>query len=191
MDKYHQKFADQSDAEIQNKLNAKKDELIAIFKQIPFSSSEQSLSLAVLGCGDKRFIKGHKKIFEEVLSKQVEVTTFDITIEHLQGEERVIEHDCTLALPRGPFTFTYAHVLLKFIPTEKQWNLIKNSFNALEDGGMAIHVLDKNDYESSGKKLSDGYFAVPLKRWTKKMQEVGIKYREITVKYGLALVLLK
>lgn len=191
MDKYHQKFVDQTDTEIQNKLDAKKDELLEIFKKIPFSSSEQTLSLAVLGCGDKRFVKGHKKIFEEVLRKEIEITTFDITIEHLQGEERIVEHDCTLPIPGGPFTFTYAHVLLKFIPTEKQWDLIKNSYEALETGGMAIHVLDKNDYESSEEKLSDEYFAVPLKRWTEKLQERGIKYQEIPVKYGLALVLLK
>lgn len=191
MDKYHQKFAEQSDAEIQNKLNAKKDELLAIFKQIPFSSGKQTLSLAVLGCGDKRFVKGHKKIFEEVLGKEVEVTTFDITIEHLKGEERIVEHDCTLPIPKGHFTFTYAHVLLKFIPAEKQWDLIKNSYDALEGGGMAIHVLDKKDYESSGEKLPDGYFAVPLERWTEKLKEMGIRYHEIPVKYGLALVLLK
>ncbi len=177
--------------EIQNKLECKKQELVTIFRQIPFVTSSDRVSLAVMGCGDKRFIKGHKQIFGELLNKEVKVTTFDITIDHLQGEEGVVEHDCTLPLPGGPYTFTYAHILLKFIPTEKQWSLIKNSYDALETGGIAIHIIDKEDYKTTGEKLHNGYFAVPLKRWTNKLSELEIKHQEIPVKYGLALVLLK
>ena len=191
MDKYHQKYADLPDEEIQNKLNIKKEELVTIFKQNPYISSSPRVRLAVMGCGDKRFIRGHKIIFEEVLSKKVEVTTFDITTEHLQGGERVIEHDCTLPLPDGPYTFTYAHVLLKFIPTERQWNILENSIDVLEIGGMAIHVLDKEDYQTTGEKLPNGYFTVPIKRWSAKLQNAGIKYKEIPIRYGLALILFK
>ena len=191
MDTYHQKYADQTAEEIQKRIDVKKDELLAIFKQIPFASSSSFLKLAVIGCGDKRFIKGHKDIFERVLKRPVEVTTFDITIEHLGGEEGVVEHDCTQPLPGGPYTITYAHVILKFIDTEKQWDLIKNSYDALESGGLAIHILDNEEYETEGVKLDNGYYTVPLKRWIQKLEENEIKHQEIPVTYGLALVLLK
>ena len=191
MDTYHQKYASLPDEEIENRLNEKKQELTAIFNQIKFDVNKGVIKIAVLGCGDKRLIKGHKKIFEEILNKTIEIYTFDITIEHLQGEEGVVKHDCTLPLPNLPYAIAYAHVLLKFIETEKQWDLIENSYDALEDNGIAIHVFDKEDYETASEKLSDGYFSVPLNRWINKLGELGIKYQQIPLKYGIALVLIK
>ena len=96
-----------------------------------------------------------------------------------------------MPLPDGPFDITYAHVLLKFVETKKQWNLIKNSYDVLKPGGLAIHGLDKEDYETKEKKLPDGYFAVPLVQWKEKLVKKNIKFIEIPIKYGLALVLLK
>jgi hypothetical protein len=191
MDTYHQKYASLPDEEIENRLNEKKQELITIFNQIKFDVNREVIKIAVLGCGDKRFIRGHKKIFKEILNKTIEIYTFDITIEHLQGKEGVVKHDCTLPLPNLPYAITYAHVLLKFIETEKQWDLIKNSYNALEVNGIAIHVLDKENYENVSEKPSDGYFSVPLSRWSNKLEELGIKYQQIPLKYGIALVLIK
>jgi hypothetical protein len=191
MDVYHQKYINLSNEEIENRLHAKKDELTIIFNNIPYNSSDTKIRLAVMGCGDKRFVKGHKRIFEETLKKQVEITTFDITLEHLAGEENIIQHDCTFPLSDTSYTFTYTHVLLKFIPIEKQWNVIKNSYDALEINGMAIHVLDKEDYETFDETLPGGYFTVPLKRWIEKLDELGIKHQEIPIKHGIALILLK
>lgn len=145
----------------------------------------------MLGCGDKRFIKHHKVIFEELLKKPVQLTTFDISIEHLAGEDRIVQHDCTLPIPNTPYDITFAHVLLKFVETENQWDLIKNSINALKDGGLAIHVLDKENYEMQESRLPNGQFSVPLTRWKKKIDKLGYKFFEIYSKYGLALVIQK
>lgn len=188
---YHQKYIRQSDAEIGNRANEKKLELSEIFSQEKLETTSDPVRIAVVGCGDKRFIQHHKEIFEIFLQRAVEITTFDIVIDHLEGEENVIQHDCTLPLPNGPFDITYAHVLLRFIETEKQWDLIKNSVDALKVGGLAIHLLDKEDYETETPMLSNGLFSVPLKKWETKLDELGIEYKKVPVKYGLALVILK
>lgn len=187
---YHQKYASQPDAEVQNRVSEKKLELSAVFAQVQLKTMGELVKIAVVGCGDKRYIQWHKEIFEDLLGRPVEITTFDIVINHLQDEEHVIQHDCTLPLPNGPFDITYAHVLLRFIETEKQWDLIRNSFNAIRPGGLAIHLLDTEDYETEAPMLSNGLFSVPLKRWEAKLNEIGIEFKEIPVKYGLALVVL-
>ena len=188
---YHQKYIGQSETEIQKRIDEKKRELSEIFSHTTLETKDSPVQVAVLGCGDKRFISGHKEIFESILARSVEITTFDITINHLLGEKKVFQHDCTLPLPHGPFDITYAHVLLRFVETEKQWDLIQNSFDALNPGGLAIHVLDTEDYETRTPQLPNGLFSVPLKRWEEKLNELGIKYKKIPVTYGLALVLTK
>jgi hypothetical protein len=188
---YHQKYAAKSDADLKQRIEEKKQELIKIFEQVELKKSGKTVRVAVLGCADKRLVKGHKKIFADILKKPVELYTFDISIEHLAGEENIIQHDCTLPLPNAPFDIAYSHVLLKFIPTEKQFDLLKNSVLALAPGGLAIHIMDKEDYETVDKKLPDGSWAVPLEKWEEELAGININYLEIPVRYGLALILSK
>lgn len=187
---YHKKYSDLPDEEITKRANEKRIELVEILRS-SLSSDSTPVKIAVLGCGDKRFVKHHKDIFQNLLGKPVELTTFDISVEHLKGEENIIQHDCTFPIPNPPYDITFAHVLLKFIETEKQWDLIKNSIDALKNGGLAIHVLDKEDYETEGTLLPNGQFVVPLKRWKQEVKKIGLDYKEIPVKYGLALVVQK
>lgn len=191
LSKYHQKYADYPDDEIWNRILEKKEELSKIFYQIKLKTKGDLVKIAVLGCGDKRFIQYHKEIFKEFIMQPLEITTFDITIDHLQAGENVFKHDCTLPLPNTPFDIIYAHVLLKFIETEKQWDLIKNSYEALKSGGFAIHIMDKEDYETKEKFLPNGQFAVPLNRWKEQLDKIGLKYEEILIKYGIAFLILK
>ena len=188
---YHKKYASQPDAEVQNRVNEKRQELAAIFAEVQLKTTSEPVRIAVVGCGDKRYVQWHKDIFETLLKRPVEITTFDIVVDHLQGEENVIQHDCTVPFPGRPFDITYTHVLLRFIETEKQWDLILNSFHTLTLGGLAIHLLDTEDYKTEASLLPNGLFTVPLKRWEAKLDELGIEYKEIPVKYGLALVLNK
>jgi hypothetical protein len=139
--------------------------------------------VAVFGCADKRLIQGHKVIFEKVLNKKVDLTTFDISIEHLLGEDNVYQHDCTYPLPNLTYDITYSHVLLKFIPTNKQLDLIKNSFSSLNSGGIAIHILDKADYETTDKKSYGKYFTIPLVDYKLELDNLNIKYMEIPNKF--------
>ncbi len=62
---------------------------------------------------------------------------------------------------------------------------------ALKSGGLAIHLLDVEDYETKEKKLPNGLFSVPLDRWKAKLTELGVEHKEVIVKFGLALVILK
>ena len=162
---YHQEQTHLSDDDIKKRVIAKQDELHTIFSHVSLKTGSIVVRVAVLGCADKRLIPLHKRIFRTIVGKPVEVTTFDIAIEHLAGEERVVEHDCTQALPNGLFDIIYTHVLLRFIETEKQWDVIENSYTALKAGGLALHILDREDYETQAEKLGGGYWAVPLSRW--------------------------
>jgi hypothetical protein len=188
---YHQNYADHSDEEIKKRAHIKEKELCSIFKHVSLKTSSEPVRVAIMGCGDKRFIGYHKKIFEQVLERMVEITTFDITIEHLLGEPLVFQHDCTLPFPNGFFDITYGHILLKFIETKKQLDVLINSFEALNSGGIAIHVCDWEEIKAPGPKLSDGLWAVPLGRWKDRLTKLGIEYKEVLLEYGLALVLIK
>ncbi|MDD4409574.1 MAG: hypothetical protein PHW52_02860 [Candidatus Pacebacteria bacterium] len=184
---YHQNYSNYPEEEIQKRVNEKEAELKNVFEKVSLRTNSEIVRLAVMGSGDKRFIKYHKEIFEKFVNVTVEVITLDITVDHLIGEENIIKHDCTLSLPLAPYDITYAHVLLKFIEIDKQWDVIINSYNALKDGGIAIHVLDKEDYSMN----SNSYISVPIEEYIKRLQSGGIVYFKIPVKYGITLVLLK
>lgn len=188
---YHQKYANQSDEEIKKRADVKEKELTEIFNEVSLNTNSNPISLAVLGCGDKRFIAHHKRIFEQVLKRKVEVTTFDINVDHFSGELNVFQHDCTLPLPNSPYDITYAHVLLKFIETEKQFDLLKNSFDALKPGGISIHCFDWDEIKAEETRLPDGLWPVPFQQWKQKLTEFGIDYKEIILEFGPALILLK
>ena len=44
-------------------------------------------------------------------------------------------------MPGTPYDITYSSILLKFIKTEKQIDLLVNSYEALKKGGIAIHLV--------------------------------------------------
>lgn len=122
---YHQKYANKSDDELALRASVKNKELGQIFDHTQLSTNSEIVRVAVMGCGDRRLIGYHEQYFKELLHRPVEVTTFDITIEHLKESKSVIQHDCALPLPNPPYDITYAHVLLKFIVTDKQWRYSK------------------------------------------------------------------
>lgn len=179
---YHQKFAAQPDAEIDKKIAAKRSELEAVFSTLSPTFEQAPLKVAVLGCGDKRFVEKHRELFSSLLQKPIELTTFDIAIDHLEGAEGVIRHDCTLPLPNGPYDITYAHVLLKFIEPTKQVDVLYNSYQALHEHGLAIHILDTQDY-------AEKHPLVDLAAHKTLLRAKNIAFTEIPVHYGLALVL--
>jgi len=183
LDEYHQKYADKSNAEMNDRIAEKEKELILIRDAVSPKFKSETLNIAVMGCGEKRFVAGHREIFAKVFEKPLNITTFDITIDHLAGEENIVQHDCTQPLPGGPYDITFAHVLLRFIPKEKQRDLVINSFKALKDGGIAIHVLDPKDYETNQ--------FVDLPSIEETLKKEGISLTTVKLSIGQALVLLK
>lgn len=174
---YHIKYLQRSDEELRRRADVKEEELKRIFSSLHYQTPAQIVRIAVLGCADRRFISHHRRIFEKLLARAVELTTFDIIIEHLQGEENILQHDCTLPLPHPPYDITFGHVFLKFIETEKQWSVLKNSYDALRAPGIAIHVFDEEDVTTVSLKQADGLWSVPLERWKRQLADQGIAYQ--------------
>jgi len=82
---YHFKYTKEPPERIDSRLRTKQHELIQVMEWLGTSFDHEPVSIAVLGCADRRQVNGHIMIFEEVLQKHVDITTFDITIEHLEG----------------------------------------------------------------------------------------------------------
>lgn len=188
---YHTTYAQKSDEEIQKRIEEKERELVTIFKETSFQTNNNKIKIAVMGCGDKRMVEKQKMLFKKLLRQNIEMYTYDITVEHLKNESNIFQHDCTQTLPHTPYDITYAHVLLKFVETDKQFLVLKNSFDVLNPGGIAIHILDFDEIKSDTIKLPDGYWSVPLKSHKEKLKKAKINYMEIKLNYGIALVLLK
>src|SRR3989338_6629473 len=175
---YHQKFLTRSNEEMERRAVVKEDELNRVLEATKFKPTSSPVKIAVLGCPDKRMTAHYQKSFEKLFGS-VTLSIFDITTEQLAGEPNVIQHDCSLPLPNSPYDITFAHVLLKFIETEKQWAVLKNSYDVLRQPGLAIHIFDKEDVTTTTAKQKDGYYSVPLEKWKNKLDENKIKYLDL------------
>ncbi|OGH69097.1 MAG: hypothetical protein A3I29_04540 [Candidatus Magasanikbacteria bacterium RIFCSPLOWO2_02_FULL_44_11] len=174
---YHSKYSERTRDEIKRRSAVKEEELKRIFNEINFATTSDPVRVAVLGCADTRFVPKHKEIFEKIFNRSVELTTFDISQEHLKDQPGFIQHDCTLPLPNQPYDITFGHVLLKFIETEKQWDIIKNSYDGLISPGLAIHIFDEEDVTTKETKQKDGYWSLPLERWAEELKKKNMKYK--------------
>ncbi|MBI4457507.1 hypothetical protein HY633_00920 [Candidatus Uhrbacteria bacterium] len=179
LSRYHQNYLRRSDEDLARRAEAKKIELAKILDAVDFRPGHVPVRVAVLGCADPRFVGHHKRMFEAAFKKDVELTTFDIEAEHLKDEEGAVQHDITTALPNPPYDVAFGHVVLKFIETEKQWDVLRNSFDALRSPGLAIHVFDEEDVTMQLPNQPDGYWSVPIERWKKALEKDGIIYREL------------
>jgi hypothetical protein len=179
---YHKKYAARSDDVIRQHAAVKEMELSRIFKETGYKTNVRQARVAILGSGDKRFVRYHKSMLQSLLRREVQLLTFDISVDHLAGAEGVLQHDVTIPLPNAPYDIAYSHVLLKFIHTDRQWLALKNSYDALREPGMAIHVLSKEEIEAGAGELPEGFFGVPLDRWKKQLKKEKIKFKEIPLK---------
>jgi hypothetical protein len=182
---YYEQQASVTDDQSDKKLAEKEEELKQIFVVVRLLPKEV-YRLGVLGCGDKRHLKGNTKVFEDALGVKVANTTYDLDSRHLG--EGAVQHDCTVPLPDTDFDITYAHVLLKFIPAEKQLDLVKNSIDALADGGIAIHVIDNDDLKA---QKEPGMNQVLLDKFEEYLKISNPEYLIVNLKYGIALVIRK
>lgn len=73
-------------------------------------------------------------------------------------------------------------MLLKFIPKEKQWNVVENAYNALSEGGLAIFILNKEENDYHGEILPDGYVPVGLQSIKENLQNKHIDFHEMELK---------
>jgi hypothetical protein len=181
LSKYHQKYVGLTEESILFGLRAKEIELTQVLEKIKYQPSQGVLKIAVLGCADKRFVKGHKILFQKLLGCEVNVITFDITIDHLKNEENIVQHDCTLPLPNKPFDLIFSHILLKFISPEKQWAVLENSFLALNPGGVALHFMDVGGKTLATSMIAGGVYQIDLENLKFKLQEKNIKSQSMVI----------
>lgn len=179
---YHQKYASQSDDEIRKRAAIKEMELSRVFKATGYKTTSRPARVAIMGSGDKRFLRYHKSMFQSLIGSEVNLVTFDISVEHLSGAEGVVRHDVTIPLPNAPYDITYGHLLLKFIETEKQWLALRNSYDALRSPGIAIHIIHEEEIVTEQAKMPDGFFGVPLARWEEKLAKEGVTHSVVPLR---------
>ncbi len=176
---YHQKRINKPEEAILRRLLVKELELEKILDEVDYKPAGDVLKVAILGCADKRFVKLYESMFEKFLHKAVDITTFDITIEHLKGEVGVIQHDITKPLPNGPYDITLGHLVLRFIEPDKQFLVIKNSHEALQSPGLGMFVYDKEDISTPTPKRADGYWSLPLEDYKQKLSSENINFKDV------------
>jgi hypothetical protein len=184
---YHQKYQQKTDAEIDSRVQAKEIGLRQVIATLGATMpSVPELRVAVLGCADKRLIEHHRRIFSSIYGKPVKLTTADIAVEHLQGAEGVVQHDATEPLPGGPYDIVYADVLVRFVESAKQFSVLKNSFDALAPGGMAIHIFASEDFDPPpGYAPLPGTHKVDLNALQLELTKAGINYLEVPLRFDV------
>ncbi len=189
LSKYHRNYQNRSDEQIKRRMAVKRIEFQHIFKRLDWKPTSDPVRVAIFGCGDRRFVSGHRSLLSELLDSTIELKTFDITTEHLAGEQVIIEHDLTQPLPSGPFDLIVAHVLLKFIDQAKQVSVLVNAHEALVEGGVAVFVQGKQELEFEDRvenysadhayKYEQGDLTpVRIDQITAKLEELGIGFEQ-------------
>lgn len=175
---YHEQYLGKSDEEIAHRVKIKDRQLRQTFATTGLPSFvAPTVRIAVLGCGDRRYVTLHRRLFEDIFGKPVEVATFDAVTEHLQGEAGVVRHDATEPLPGGPFDLIYADALVRFVDPARQYDVLKNAYDALAPGGIAVVTFDKHDYDPPpGYKPVPGTNPVDLSALQYELAEDGIVF---------------
>jgi hypothetical protein len=181
---YRERRSSLSDSEIEKHLRIKEDELESVVRASGIRFRQPMIRVAVLGCADRRSIAGHRDIFRRVLGGPVDLVTFDITVEHLASGEGVVQHDCTVPLPDAPYDLAYGHILLKFMPPDKQWQVLLRSYEALRSGGVALHFMHESGHSQPSDMLPDGFYQVPLREFEEALTAEGVEFHELSLKVG-------
>lgn len=187
LSEYHKKYAAYSDAEIASRVQAKEIGLRQVMATLglrpPASPEVRAL---VLGCADKRFIEHHRRILSSIYGRPVRLTTADITVEHLLHAEGVVQHDATEPLPGAPYDVIFADVLIRFIEPAKQFAALKNTWDALAPGGLAIHIFAQEDFDPpAGYQPVAGTHKVDLNSLQLELTKGGVFYLEIPLRYDV------
>lgn len=139
---HYKEYASQPNEWVENMEITKKSIVKYVIKAMKFKTITESVKVVVLGTSDRRYIPIHKRIFEEILKKSIQMTTFDIDVNHLGGKSRsVVKHDVTKAFPDTPYDIIFSHELMKFLTPEEQIRAMKNSYYALSNHGLAMHIM--------------------------------------------------
>lgn len=163
---YHAKYAARTDEDIALRARVKEIGLKEALEKAGYRSVVSPVRVAILGCAERRFVGHHRDIFTRLLRAPVVVTTFDVTIEHLEGETGVIRHDIARPLPGGPYDVAYGDVVLKFLSEGDRVPALLHAYDALRAPGIVIHILDDQD-------------GLPVQDWMRELGSRGIRCESV------------
>lgn len=159
---HYSEYAAQSDAWVANMKRTKLSIVEHVLRYAHFKPENTCLRIVVLGASDKRYIPIHEKVFSESTNKEIALVTFDLDPNHLGGtSSSVIHHDVTQAFPGEPFDIVFSHELMKFLTSEEQLKTMVNSYQALCQGGIAMHVIHEPSIKGTQELRSWQYRVDP------------------------------
>jgi hypothetical protein len=142
LESHYAEYASQSDEWVANMQITKRSIVEYVLDQMKFEAVHEPVKVVVLGASDKRYISIHHDVFQSILHRAISMVTFDLDINHLGGESKdVISHDVTKIFPDTPYDIVFSHELMKFLTPDEQLQTIKNSYQALGENGLAMHIL--------------------------------------------------
>jgi hypothetical protein len=143
--------------------------------------TKEQLMIAVVGVPDRRMISSYAAAFERLLEKPSAIVVFDKITDHLMGMPTVVKHDAVEPFPIKPFNIVYSHDLLRFIKRENQIKVLINSYDSLDQGGLAVHILDEETYATNEERLPDMWYSVNLQDIRKRLSESNIPLIEVDI----------
>lgn len=139
---HYKEYASQPDEWVENMEATKRSIVEQVLEIMKFETNTDPIKIAVLGASDKRYISIHQRVFENAVQREIQMSTLDIDTNHLGGtSDDVVLHDVTKPFPDAPYAIIFSHELMKFLTPEEQLHSIENSYQALAQNGLAMHIL--------------------------------------------------
>lgn len=173
LEAHYAEYAGQPDSWVRNMEGTKKSIFMHVLESMGFSITSDTVKVAILGASDERYIPIHQRILEEVLGKTVQMTTLDIDIKHLGNGKGVVQHDVTQPFPNTPYDIVLSHALMKFLSPDEQFQVIKNSYDALSENGLTMHIMHPPELEGTSE-LRSWQHRVNPNSLVEKLKEIGI-----------------
>ncbi|MAF35757.1 hypothetical protein CL622_01410 [archaeon] len=178
--KHYREYASRPQDWVDLRAHIKKQIVQDVFEQTGFSPTGNPVKIAVLGASDKRYIAVHHTIFTEAVQKDVAMITFDLDEAHLAGAHGIVEHDVTSPFPETGFELIFSHALMKFILPQEQAVVLKNAYNALAPGGLAMHILHFAELKG-GTILKDWQYRADVEKIVAALAKDGIICKPISL----------
>ncbi len=150
---HYREYASQPDGWVGNMEKTKLSIVKGVISLSKFTSKKSVLKIAVLGASDKRYIPIHQRVFETVLHKSIDMVTLDVDRAHLGNRKDVLRHDVTKKFLEK-YDIIFSHELMKFLSPGEQFLTMKNSYNALTKGGIAMHIMHEPSVEGTSELRS-------------------------------------
>jgi len=176
---HYAEYASRSDELIKDRERAKQSIVKHVINETGFKANKNQVKVAILGASDKRYIAVHKKIFTKLLGKPIKMTTLDVDTEHLGGEsDTIITHDATKPFPNIPYDIVFSHELMKFLSPDEQLIVIKNSYQALEKDGIAMHILHEPSIKGTSQ-LREWQYRINPDKLIRQLDSEGISTNKL------------